>query len=389
MITDRYSLRENNEQLVLATLIENTSISRAQISKLTGLNKATVSDIANKLIENQFIHEIGSGESTVSGGRKPILLQLNKQAGLTLNIDLGYDYVSYLVTYLNGEVVKKETRSIQVNKINCVDLIQTIYREQSKEATEIPYGIISLSIAIHGIVSDNRIVFTPYYDLDEMDLHHLLSQAVDVPVYIENEANLSALAEKTFSTTVANLVSISVHSGVGAGIIVNNELYHGRDGRSGEIGHTILYPHGKKCPCGNQGCLEQYSSQKAILSLFQELKKNDQLTLDDLITSYTSDDDIAIQLIQDFAIYLSIGINNVIASYGPEKVYVHSTLVNKIPELLSLIKQNIVSSFSSTIPVEISLLAENAILLGGAALNIQQFFHLSSLYLGTSPAVAE
>lgn len=384
MITDRYTLRENNEQLVLTTLIEEKSISRAQISKLTGLNKASVSDIANKLIENQLIHEVGSGKSTTSGGRKPILLQLNKNAGLTLTIDLGYDYVSYLVTYLNGEVLKKETRSITVDRSNCVKLIQTIYREQSKEAADSPYGIISLSIAIHGIVSDDQIIFTPYYDLDEIDFFKVLSDLIPVPVHIENEANLSALAEKTFSTTVSNLVSISVHSGVGAGIIVNDELYHGRDGRSGEIGHTILYPHGKHCPCGNQGCLEQYSSQKALLSSFQEAKKDDQLTLYDLITAYSAGDEIASELIQNFALYLSIGINNVIASYGPEKVYLHSTLVTEIPELLSLIKQNILSSFSVPVPIESSTLEGSGILLGGAALNIQEFFHLSSLYLGGS-----
>ena len=387
MITDRYTLRENNEQLVLATLIEEKSISRAQISKMTGLNKASVSDIANKLIDNQFIHEVGSGESTTSGGRKPILLQLNKFSGLTLTIDLGYDYVSYLVTYLNGEVLKKETLSIQVDKSSCLEVIQHIYQEQRATAEESPYGITSLSIAVHGIVSDNRIIFTPYYDLDEIDLYGILSEKLSIPIHIENEANLSALAEKTFSTAVSNLVSISVHSGVGAGIIVNNELYHGRDGRSGEIGHTILYPNGKKCPCGNHGCLEQYSSQKAILAAFQEAKKDDQLTLYDLITAYSTSDTIANELIKNFALYLSIGINNVIASYGPEKIYLHSTLVTEIPELLPLIKQNILSSFSVPVPIESSTLKESGILLGGAALSIQEFFHLSSLYLGPNKMI--
>lgn len=387
MITDRYTLRENNEQLVLATLIEEKSISRAQISKMTGLNKASVSDIANKLIENQFIHEVGSGESTTSGGRKPILLQLNKLAALTLTIDLGYDYVSYLVTYLNGEVLKKETLSIQVDKSSCIEVIQNIYQEQRTVAAESPYGITSLSIAVHGIVSDNRIVFTPYYDLDEIDLYSVLSDLIPVPIHIENEANLSALAEKTFSTTVSNLVSISVHSGVGAGIIINNELYHGRDGRSGEIGHTILYPHGKHCPCGNQGCLEQYSSQKALLSAFQEAKKDDQLTLYDLITAYSIGDNIANELIQNFALYLSIGINNVIASYGPEKIYLHSTLVDEIPKLLSIIQKHIASSFSISVPIENSSLQESAVLLGGAASAIQGFFNLTSLYLGPNKMI--
>lgn len=381
MATDRYSLRENNEQLVLATLIEQPAISRAQISKLIGLNKATVSDIANKLIENQFILEIGNGDSTTSGGRKPILLQINKQAGLTLNIDLGYDYVSYLVTYLNGEVVMKETLSVLVDQTNCIELIQQILLKATNLTEDIPYGIVSISIAVHGIVFDNQIIFTPYYDLDQIDLYNQLSQHITIPLYIENEANLSALAEKMFSTALANLVTISIHSGVGAGVIINNELYHGRDGRSGEIGHTILYPHGKDCPCGNKGCLEQYSSQRAVLAALQQLKNDPTLSLADLIAFYKSGDAETVQLIEEFAFHISIGINNAIASYGPEKVYLNSTLINEIPALLPLIRKNIVSSFSLKTPIENSLLGEEAILLGGAALSIQQFFHLPTFPL--------
>lgn len=381
MATDRYSLRENNEQLVLTTLIEQPAISRAQISKRLGLNKATVSDIANKLIDNQFILEIGNGDSTTSGGRKPILLQINKQAGLTLTIDLGYDYLSYLVTYLNGEVVEKVTVPILINQSNCVELIQQTLLKVTHLAEDVPYGIVHLAIAVHGIVNNNRIIFTPYYDLDQMDLHEQLTEHINIPISIENEANLSVLAERTFSTMVSNLVSISVHSGVGAGIIVNGELYHGRDGRSGEIGHTILYPHGKDCPCGNKGCLEQYCSQKAVLSSLQQLKSNSTLTLEDLVAFYQAGDKESLHLIEQFATYISIGINNAIASYGPEKIFLNSTLIQEIPELLPMIKENMKSSFSLETPIERSILAEKAILLGGAALSIQHFFHLSTLPL--------
>lgn len=309
------------------------------------------------------------------------MLQINQQAGITLNIDLGYDYLSYLLTYLNGEVIVKESIAVLIDQTNCVGLIQETLLKANNLAEITPYGIVSISIAVHGIVFENQIIFTPYYDLDQIDLHDQLSQQIDIPIYIENEANLSALAEKTFSTAVSNLVSISIHSGVGAGVVVNNELYSGRDGRSGEIGHTILYPHGKDCPCGNKGCLEQYCSQKAVLASLQKVKNDPTLSLTDLITFYNADDTEAIKLIEEFAFHISIGINNVIASYGPEKVYLNSTLVNKIPALLPLIKKSLMSSFSLKTPVENSLLAEQSILLGGAALGIQKFFHLPTLPL--------
>src|SRR5699024_1484786 len=117
------------------------------------------------------------------------------------------------------------------------------------------------------------------YDLDQIDLAFELQQALDMPVYVENEANLTALAETSFSTNKLNLVSVSIHSGIGAGIIINGELYHGRNGHSGEVGHMILYPHGVACPCGNKGCLEQYCSEKAILQQYRLLKADDTRTL--------------------------------------------------------------------------------------------------------------
>ncbi|MFL2100649.1 ROK family protein [Desemzia sp. FAM 23989] len=143
----------------------------------------------------------------------------------------------------------------------------------------------------------------------------------------------------------------------------------------------MLYPHGKDCPCGNKGCLEQYSSQRAVLAALQQLKNDSTLSLADLITFYKSGDPETIQLIEEFAFHISIGINNAIASYGPEKVYLNSTLINEIPALLPLIRKNIVSSFSLKTPIENSLLGEEAILLGGAALSIQQFFHLPTFPL--------
>lgn len=105
MVTDKYVIREQNASLVMEQIVQHAPISRATLSANIGLNKATVSDITKKLLEEKLIEEIGIGESSHSGGRKPILLQLNKKAGLSIAIELGYDFISTMVTYLDGEVV--------------------------------------------------------------------------------------------------------------------------------------------------------------------------------------------------------------------------------------------------------------------------------------------
>lgn len=380
MIADKYTVREQNEAMVLTSIINSSEVSRSVVSQNTGLNKASISEIVKKLIDDKLINEIGIGSSSTSGGRKPILLQLNKMAGVALGIDLGYDYVSSILTYLNGEIIKeKRLTDILVTKENVVSIIQDIIDSYADSAYDLTYQIIGITIAVHGIVFENNILFTPYYDLDKIELLTELSKITDIPVYLENEANLTSLAESTFSTKKNNLISVSIHSGIGAGIIMKGSLYWGRDGRSGEIGHMTLYPNGLACPCGNHGCFEQYCSEKAIVKQFHFIKNNFSLTIDDLVKAYRNNDKQTLILIDSFTKNISIGINNLIASYGPEIIYINSSLFRKIPEILPAVKENMVSSFNKETPIYESQLGSKATLLGASALAIKKFLKIEDL----------
>ena len=236
-------------------------------------------------------------------------------------------------------------------------------------------------MAIHGIVYENTILFTPYYNLNELDLYTELSSHTSIPIHIENEANLSALGEKSYSFTESNLVSISIHSGIGAGIIINDQLYYGKEGRSGEIGHTILIPDGKLCPCGNKGCLEQYSSEETILREYNQIKHQQSLSLIDLKSAFYDHEKEAIEIVQLFSSFIAIGVNNIMASFGPDKVYLNSKLIQEIPEILTYIDNELTSTFNKHVPLVISSLGERSVLLGATALNLQNFFHIPSVKL--------
>ncbi|HAT4801695.1 TPA: winged helix-turn-helix transcriptional regulator, partial [Clostridioides difficile] len=108
MVTDKYTIREMNERLVLEQIIKNGPISRASIASTIGLNKATISAITKKLIDESLVHEIGIGNSTHSGGRKPILLVFNKCAGISLSMDIGYDYIFSSLSYLDGTIINSK-----------------------------------------------------------------------------------------------------------------------------------------------------------------------------------------------------------------------------------------------------------------------------------------
>lgn len=379
MFRMKSNIRENNSVLVLSEIINRPEISRALISEITGLNKATVSEIVRKLIDDEFVIEIGPGKSTSSGGRRPILLTVNKKAGISISFDVRYDRISYLITYLDGEKIDYTIEETDINKDNVVDYITAVVNEFRSSMKETPFGIIGVTISIHGIVEDNQIAFTPYFDLDKIDLVKLLEETLDLPVHIENEANLSALAEAAFDTEHRNLISFSAHTGVGAGIILDGQLYRGFKGRSGEIGHTVLYPNGINCPCGNQGCLEQYCSTKAIVRKFQQLKRNDSLTFQDLVEAYQQKDSGTLNMILQFAKDFGIGLMNVIGNYDPEVVYINSEILEEIPELISLLTHYLNMTIYKNVPLRQSRLGRKASLYGATVMNLKEFLHVDNV----------
>lgn len=379
MFRMKNNIRENNSVLVLSEIMNRPEISRAMVSEVTGLNKATVSEIVRKLIQDDYVIEIGPGKSTSSGGRRPILLTVNKKAGVSISFDVRYDRISYLITYLDGEKIEYTIEETGITKENIVDYITTVVDNFRSNMKETPFGIIGVTISIHGIVDKNKIEFTPYFNLDQLDLVTLLQEKLDLPIHIENEANLSALAESAFDTEHKNLISFSAHTGIGAGIILDGQLYRGFKGRSGEIGHTVLYPNGISCPCGNQGCLEQYSSIKALVHKFQLLKGDSSLTFDDLVTAYHQKDSSTINIILQFAKDFGIGLMNVIGNYDPEIVYINSEILEEIPELISLLRHYLSMTIYKNVPIEQSTLGRKASLYGATVLNLKEFLHVDNV----------
>jgi len=381
MPNNHSSVRDQNIHTVLSQIINHPEISRAEISKKANLNKATVSEIVRNLIDEKYVLETGRGASSDVGGRKPILLKINKKAGVSVSFDVRYDQISYMTNYLNGETIDTNSIEMSIDSSNIISVIKNLVLDFQESITDIPFGLIGITISVHGIISDNKIVFTPYYDLFQLDLASELENELDVPVYLENEANLAALAEATLDTTHHNLITCSIHTGVGAGIIIDQELYRGFQGRSGEIGHTTLYPDGIQCPCGNEGCLEQYCSQNALLSFYQEAHQNSQLTLDDLIENFRKEDTTATKIIEKFAENLSIGMVNLMGAYGPEIIYINSQISREVPIIIDLIQEHLSETIYRGIPIKNSEVIGNSSLFGATVMNIQNFLEVNSLHL--------
>src|SRR5699024_7103225 len=165
MLRNFSSMREQNTHAILSQIINHPEISRAEISKQTNLNKASVSEIIRNLIDEQYVVETGIGKSSTAGGRKPILLRINKKEGFYFNCDVRYDKIRYNVSYPIRDVVSYDSVDMTIDQLNIFLDVENIIRNFQQNMEKNPYGIICITIEIHGVVSNNKIIFTLFYDL--------------------------------------------------------------------------------------------------------------------------------------------------------------------------------------------------------------------------------
>lgn len=375
-----YTPKHQNESIVLEKIINNKEMSRSKISQLTNLTKSSISDITKTLMESALIYEGRTGTSSTTGGRKPIYLNFNGHCATAIAIEIGKDYVKSFFSYINGEIIKTVNYpNIEIHKDNIIPIIKKVISQLKNNNAATEYGIVGIAIAIHGSISNNKILFTPYSNLDELSLHEKLSTEIGFPILLINEANSAALGEYTFTSSFENLISLSIRDGIGAGIVRNGKLYTGKNGNAGEIGHSILFPNGKLCPCGNRGCLEQYASNTILKQKFANNKKIDMVENSTIIDLWNRNDTEAIRILKKNAYFLSVGINNIVLMYDPEVIVINNDLYQQLPALVDEIKKQLTGRNSKSIIIQNTSLLGNSTLLGCISLVAQYFLHINKL----------
>lgn len=384
-------VHDRNQQKILEAIIQEDAISRADLSKRLGLTKATISSQVQGLLDLGLVEEIGS--LATSKGRRPILLRFCGSCRRALAIDITPTDIRAMQANLLGQQCtllqwdwdgKPDTLTALLKK-----LIQRALSEGLPFGTASPQGssappLAGISLGIHGVVHEDRILFTPYYQLEGMPLKELLMQEFGLPIYLGNEANLSALGECTFSSGAASLINISIHSGIGLGIVMNGRLYLGDSGFAGEFGHTVVEPGGLPCPCGNLGCIEQYASIDAVLRNYNQLKDTRHSTIDDLVAGCQRQEGAALAAVADFVKYMAIGINNIVNIFNPQLVVLNSLLTAYLPDVVPRIQQQLKNPMSRGCTIVSSTLQDTATLLGGIAVCARQFLGIEDFRPVTS-----
>ncbi|UNK17821.1 ROK family protein [Paenibacillus sp. N3/727] len=322
---DQALVKKINTSIILNTIIRNAPLSRAKVSELTGLNKATVSNLVLELCDNHLVQEIGPGES--SGGRKPRMLLFNGEAGYAVGVEIHLNQMMAVLTDLEGRILAEEECMLEQHDVSSV-LVMMVHMVNGlmKLAPNSHYGIVGVGVGVPGMVDgDGMLLFAPNLGWEMVPLQQLLEDEIGVPVTIDNEANAGAQGELRFGAgrDARHLLYISAGSGIGSGIIINGELYKGARGYAGETGHMTIEADGKECSCGNRGCWELYASEKAYDLTKSTLPSHRTSELVKLAEQGHAE---TIDHFSEMGRYLGVGITNLVNGFNPQSVVIGGPL---------------------------------------------------------------
>src|SRR5215813_4446014 len=385
-------LRLVNRRILLSILSDRQPISRAEIAKISGLNKATISTITGELLKDACIIEEGSGRTTPIGGKPPTPLRLNAKRFGLFGVDIRADETILALSDFNNRIVARisfETGSEAASFLNKV--AREIRKLRTKHDTFIEFPGIGVSLP--GLVDNHSGKFLLSVVLPWLDVPvvQLLEKATGLPVTIDNSARCSALPEiwhgKAQYAHVRNLLYIGVSTGLACGVVIDGGLYRGGNNTAGQFGHIPIELNGPECRCGQRGCWDLYASDKATLKRYSDMRGiggKRVSTMRKLVELVDSGDTAATEAVRETARYLGIGITGLINGLDPEIVVIGGE-ITKVwgviePIIVEETKRNLLAPRSRSIAIRPSAFEVRPSLKG--ALTLVQNSLLSVPHMG-------
>lgn len=398
---DASRMRLSNLSLVLTALIRESPISQVALTRLTGLNKATVSSIVEELVEGGWVRTEGRYQGGT--GRPRQLLVPDADRGYLIGAEINVDYLAVLVTDFSGRERALLRETVDVRNFTVADAVgslKVLMLQTVEQVGAVREQVLGVALGVPGVISDNgTLLVAPKIDWHETEIGVLFQEALEdvftqaMPPTVENEANLGAFAEQSFGCCgiVPNFVHLSGEIGVGAGVFLDGELFRGTHGAGGEVGHITIDPNGPKCECGKVGCWTKYISRRALDRYVRERKaagrqsslwESDGASLDyehnPALVAETAHggDAVAREALDEIERYLAIGIGNLVSIYDPQVVvlggFFTSLFAGTTDHLKKEVDRWVMGEFGKELRVELSSKGQDSCLWGGIALVLRQ-----------------
>ena len=389
------AIRAQHSRLLLNLLWREREISRAELARRSSLSRSTVSAIVSDLLETGLVEEARAGIS--SGGRRPIMLEFQDQSSFIAGLELGATHVSCVLTDLRCNIRSSWSAPAPVR-----DQPQAALEKMSMAVRSVlaadgvdPSRVLGIGVAVPSPVDDENPgellpLVAPSWKGFNIATH--LEEDFGRPVFIDNDANLGALAELWWGVgcTAGDLAFIKVATGIGAGLIINARIFRGSSGIAGEIGHTSIDPNGPRCVCGLNGCLTTFIGTPALLERAEAKLRTvgsnrpPPRSIDDLVSAALEGDPPSVELIRYAGQKLGVGIANMLNLLNPRTVVLGGGIARAGEILLDAVHETIrglslPASISNT-EIKTTALNEWGIALGASTLALETALQTPSLF---------
>jgi len=325
--------RDINRRIVLNLIRTHQPISRADLARHSGLQRSTVSVIAEQLIKERWITEGANGHTP--RGRRPRFLHLNKERVGIIGINVRPVTTTLALADLDGHFLAQDSLATPQNPKQFLAELVPRVRKLMDTRPELAFEGIGVSLPGRVDLASKQLVFAPNLGWKDFDLKSPLEKATQLPVELENAANSCALSEICFGRRaegLRNLVIVTVSEGIGCGLILNHQLVQGSTGTAGEFGHAALVPDGLECSCGNRGCWEMYASNSAAVRYYSQAgsasrgrraaSSETTISFDHLLRLAEQGDGKALEALQQMAKYLGLGIAPLVSGLAPDMIVI-------------------------------------------------------------------
>ena len=386
-------LKAYNEAGILDLIRTGKALSRADLSKATGLSPTATGAIVSVLLEKGYIHETGTGES--KGGRKPVLLELKPDSYYSIGLDVDVDSISYILSDIAGRMVYEgSTALVSPSSDTVAATAEACIREIVKSRSIGTDRLLGIGISVPGMVdaSTHNVLLAPNLGWEDVDLGTVLKSQLGLPVYIENEAMASAICENWIGACqgVSNFVCVNIRSGIGAGIFTGGRLYRGSGGSAGEVGHIVVDEKGPRCGCGNYGCLETIAStgrivekarrmvRQGVVSSLNSFADVESIDFNHIVEAARTGDEASKDLLNEAARYLGIALSSLVNTLNPSKIVLGKDFVlysDLVMEMLrSVVECKALKRPAANVEIAVSEIGERASTLGAAIIPLKILF---------------
>ena len=324
MFENQAQIKENNKMKIVKLLAKKRQLTKNDIAKELKLSIPTIASNIRELVEENILLEAGQLDSLE--GRKPVLIEYNPNYRYSVGVELKEDYIRMVITNLDNKIMEQYYKQIAPDSPEKIVDLLIAAMDNFFMVSSIEYSRLSgIGFSIHGYIKEDDLSVGIFYKSELVKLSFkVIEEHFKLPVYLENNIACAALAEFTLGASEEknNSLYLYVNNGVGAAIVLNNQVHRGCDRIAGAIGHMTIDLDGRQCRCGSRGCWETYVKKQNLIEEYNSKAKEKLTTIKDFIKRLEKSDSTADSVFRNYVASLEVGLRAIVLMYNPDAIVI-------------------------------------------------------------------